>query len=172
MHEEPFDAQSEAQFLANYDMRAFPPVAVTVDVVWLTEIAGHRVVLLIKRGNHPFKGKWALPGGFANDDETLDEGARRELREETSLDALHLEQLGAYGDPGRDPRGHTVTVAYLAVGPPPQTPQGADDAADAQFWRLDDLDLAGDGSASIIDIAFDHRTIICDAIARYNQRSH
>lgn len=71
-------------------------------------------LLLIKRGNPPFEGKWALPGGFVDKDESLDAAAARELKEETSLSDLAFAQCGSFGDPGRDPRGHTVTVAYAA----------------------------------------------------------
>src|SRR6187549_1837996 len=95
--------QSEKDFLAGYDPREYPSVAVTVDVVALT-IRGERLcVLLVERGEQPFAGRRALPGGFVRD-ETLDEAARRELAEETDLRRVHLEQLRTYGDPGRDPR--------------------------------------------------------------------
>lgn len=159
-------AETEAEFLAAYDPHAYPPVSVTVDVAWLTIRDGNLAVLLVRRGRHPARGRWALPGGFAQADETLEDGARRELQEETSLAVTRLEQLGAYGDPGRDPRGHVVTVAYLAFGPTPATPVAADDAADARFWPVDALDLDGDGSASVIEIAFDHRKILRDAVER------
>src|SRR5262245_46309313 len=103
---------------AGYDAAAFPSFAVTVDVVVLT-IVGHELrVLLVERGGDPYRGAWALPGGFKRPDETLDEAAFRELREETGLDvAGRLAQLGAFGDPGRDPRLNVVTVAYRAALP-------------------------------------------------------
>ena len=101
---------------------AFPVFAVTVDVVALMLRDDQLSVLLIKRGEEPFKGRWSLPGGFVrrgpgHPDESLDDAARREFVEETGieLDAAYIAQLGAYGDPGRDPRGNVVTVAYLAV---------------------------------------------------------
>src|SRR5688572_32033792 len=99
-----------------YDPSDFPAFAVTVDVVILTMSAGVLHVLLVKRGEAPFEGMWAIPGGFKRPAETLDEAAKRELVEETGVDAASLlAQFGAYGDPGRDPRMNVVTVGYLAV---------------------------------------------------------
>ena len=93
-----------------YDPAAFPPVAVTVDMVVLTIVDDDLQVVLVERGSEPFKGEWALPGGFIRPDETLDDAASRELREETQVRAAkHLEQFGAYGDPERDPRMRIVT---------------------------------------------------------------
>lgn len=99
-----------------YDPAQFPAFAVTVDVVILTMAHGELQVLLVRRGQAPFEGMWAIPGGFKLPTETLDEAARRELAEETGVDAAALlTQFGAYGDPQRDPRMNVVTVAYLAV---------------------------------------------------------
>lgn len=162
--------QSEEDFLASYDPRAHPPVAVTVDVVLLTIRDGELSVLLVERGNHPFKGCWALPGGFVEPDETLDEGAWRELAEETGVSeqalrkrGAHLEQLHAYGDPGRDPRQRTVTVAYLALIPDAPEPRAGSDAAGARYRPLRELALdEGPGER----LAFDHDRIIRDAVAR------
>ena len=99
-----------------YDASTFPAFAVTVDVVILTMADGVLHVLLVRRGQEPYKGMWAIPGGFKRPEETLDEAARRELSEETGVDVPSLlTQFGAYGDPGRDPRTNVVTVAYLAV---------------------------------------------------------
>jgi 8-oxo-dGTP diphosphatase len=100
----------------NYDPSQFPAFAVTVDVVILTLSEGVLRVLLVCRGESPFEGMWAVPGGFKRPNETLDEAAERELAEETGVDgASLLTQFGAYGDPQRDPRMNVVTVAYLAV---------------------------------------------------------
>src|SRR5688500_3486430 len=101
---------------SDYDPSQFPAFAVTVDVVILTMSEGRLHVLLVLRGEAPFEGMWAIPGGFKRPHETLDEAAKRELGEETGVDAASLlTQFGAYGDPGRDPRMNVVTVAYLAV---------------------------------------------------------
>src|SRR6476619_1338039 len=101
---------------AEYDPSSFPAFAVTVDVVILTMVDEQLQVLLVRRGQAPFKGMWAIPGGFKLPTETLDEAARRELAEETGVDAASLlTQFGAYGDPQRDPRMNVVTVGYLAV---------------------------------------------------------
>lgn len=158
--------QTEAEFLAGYSLGDYPPVGVTVDLACLTIRDGHLSVLLVQRGGHPFRGYWALPGGFARADETLTESAQRELTEETTTSVAHSEQLGTYGDPGRDPRGHIVSVAYLAFGPGMDNPRAGDDAAAARFWTVEDLDLAGDGSAAAIELAFDHRRIVADAVER------
>src|SRR5688572_10809149 len=94
-----------------YDPSTFPAFAVTVDVVILTMCEGVVHALLVQRGEDPFAGMWAVPGGFKRPDETLDEAARRELAEETGVDVPSLlSQFGAYGDPGRDPRMNVVTV--------------------------------------------------------------
>ncbi len=158
--------QTEEEFLARYSLRDHPPMAVTVDLACLTIRGGRLAVLLIERGGHPFRGRWALPGGFARSDETLSESAHRELAEETATSVAHSEQLGTYGDPGRDPRGHIVSVAYLAFGPDMPNPEAGDDAAAARFWTIEDLDLDGDGTAATIELAFDHRRIVTDAVER------
>src|SRR2546426_3364313 len=98
------------------DATKFPAFAVTADIVILTLTEGVHHVLLVRRGQEPFGGMWAVPGGFKRPEETLGEAARRELSEETGVDVPSLlTQFGAYGDPGRDPRMNVVTVAYLAV---------------------------------------------------------
>src|SRR5256885_13009690 len=101
---------------AGYDPAHFPAFAVTVDVVILTMSEGMLHVLLVCRGETPFEGMWAIPGGFKRPTETLDAAAKRELVEETGVDAASLlTQFGAYGDPERDPRMNVVTIGYLAV---------------------------------------------------------
>src|SRR2546422_3425049 len=107
---------SAARAPLGYDPSRFPAFAVTVDIVILTMSEGTLRVLLVRRGEEPFQGMWAIPGGFKRPVETLDEAAKRELVEETGVDvASLLTQFGAYGDPGRDPRMNVVTVGYLAV---------------------------------------------------------
>ncbi|MFI6769073.1 NUDIX hydrolase [Streptomyces sp. NPDC050355] len=137
----------ERAFLAAYDPRDFPAIAVTVDIVTLTLRAGVLHILLVERGGPPFQGAWALPGGFVRAGrESLDEAAARELAEETGLDAgqlerVHLEQLGSYGDPGRDPRMPVVTVAYLAFAPDLPEARGGGDARAAAWVPVGALAL-------------------------------
>jgi len=146
---------------AGYDPSEFPAFAVTVDVVILTMADGKLQVLLVRRGVAPFEGMWAIPGGFKRPNETLDEAATRELAEETGVDgAALLNQFGAYGDPGRDPRMNVVTVAYLAVLRDLGDVVAGTDAAHAGLVPVAD---ALDGR---IDLAFDHARIVRDAVER------
>ncbi|MEA2972933.1 MAG: 8-oxo-dGTP diphosphatase [Actinomycetota bacterium] len=153
----------EAEYLRGYDAAAFPPVAVSVDVVLLTIRQGRLSVLLVRRGTHPHRGLWALPGGFVGPGEDLDEAARRELAEEAGLDAgpAHLEQLRTYGAPDRDPRMRVVSVAFLAMMPDLPRPLAGTDAAEARFWPV--VDLSGDESPTL---AFDHHRIVADGVER------
>jgi 8-oxo-dGTP diphosphatase len=144
-----------------YDAGKFPSFAVTVDIVILTMADGVLHVLLVRRGEEPFKGMWAIPGGFKRPDETLDEAARRELSEETGVDvASLLTQFGAYGDPGRDPRMNVVTVAYLAVLRDVGAIVAGTDATDAALVPVSDI------LEERIELAFDHVRIVRDAIER------
>ncbi len=146
---------------AGYDPSRFPPFAVTVDVVILTMSEGLLHVLLVCRGEAPFEGMWAIPGGFKRPDETLDEAAKRELAEETGVDAASLPtQFGAYGDPDRDPRMNVVTIGYLAVLRDVGTVVGGSDAAAAALIPASDV-LNGK-----VELAFDHLRIVRDAIER------
>jgi 8-oxo-dGTP diphosphatase len=144
-----------------YDPTKFPAFAVTVDVVILTMAEGVLHVLLVRRGQEPFKGMWATPGGFKRPEETLDEAARRELSEETGVDvASLLTQFGAYGDPGRDPRMNVVTVAYLAVLRDVGAIVAGTDAAQAGLVPVSDL------LEERVELAFDHLRIVRDAVER------
>ena len=144
---------------ADYDPSQFPAFAVTVDVVVLTMSEGLLHVLLVCRGEAPFEGMWAIPGGFKRPNETLDDAAKRELAEETGVDgASLLTQFGAYGDPGRDPRMSVVTIAYLAVLRDVGAVVEGADAAAAALLPLSDV-LNGK-----IELAFDHLEIVRDAI--------
>ncbi|MCS6851091.1 MAG: NUDIX hydrolase [Gemmataceae bacterium] len=128
----------------------YPRPAVTVDIALVTAEPRPRV-LLIRRRHEPFAGSWALPGGFVDEHEALEAAARRELREETGLEVGELEQLGAFGDPGRDPRGWTVSIVFGArVKADQAMPQAADDAAEVAWHRLDQLP----------PLAFDHARIL------------
>lgn len=135
----------------------------TVDLIILTLRANGLNILLIERGIEPFRGSLALPGGFLNNaGESVLAAAHRELREEAALDGstLHLEQLGAYGEPDRDPRGRIVSIAYLAIAPRLPEPEAGTDAADAG-WRPVEEVLSG-----VLPLAFDHGQIAADGVER------
>jgi 8-oxo-dGTP diphosphatase len=140
----------------------YPRPALTVDMVIATRENSPRI-LLIRRKNDPFAGSWAMPGGFVDENERLDDAARRELREETGIDVADIEQLYTSGDPGRDPRGWTVSVVYLAQVDPAQVkPQAADDAEAVSWFPLDELP----------SLAFDHAMILDKARARLSTTGH
>ncbi|WNI19892.1 NUDIX hydrolase [Actinacidiphila sp. ITFR-21] len=192
--------RTEREFLAAYDPRAFDPIAVTVDVVALTLRADRLHVLSVRRGGPPYAGEWALPGGFVRAGrESLDEAATRELAEETGLEAstlgrVHLEQLGSYGRPDRDPRMHVVSVAYLAFAPGLPDAEAGSDAVGAAWLPVEAMSSGGQpGTAGPRPIeqgrrpgahgggagrrplptlpggtrlAFDHRDILADGLER------
>lgn len=146
-------AKSKSVKTYRYD---HPRPALTVDIA-LFHRSGNRIeVLLIKRAHEPFKGLWALPGGFVDQDESLERAAARELLEETGLSGIHLEQIGAFGDPGRDPRGHTVSVVFAAVLDQRIQARAADDAADAA-WH---------SALRPPKLAFDHKKILSLTLKR------
>ena len=129
----------------------YPRPAVTADCVVITKEAEPKV-LLIQRGADPYKGCWAFPGGFMNMDETTEQCAIRELEEETGLKVTTIQQIGAYSKVDRDPRGRTITVAYLAIIDKPAQVTGQDDAAKAEWFPL----------SALPELAFDHADIITD----------
>lgn len=139
---------------------AWPRPAVTVDVVLAGLGVSDLEILLILRRQDPYAGRWALPGGFVDEHEPLEAAARRELLEETGLRAGTLVQVGAYGEPGRDPRGHTVGVGYVGAGRLAAMARGVragDDAEGARFWPVSGLP----------PLAFDHADIVRDALALF-----
>lgn len=140
-----------------------PNVLLAVDLVILTLRQASLHVLLIERGVDPYLGSMALPGGFLRDAaERIDAAARRELAEEADLEAadLHLEQIGVYGEPGRDPRGRVVSVAYLAISPQLPEPVAGTDAAGACWLPVDDV------LSARVRLAFDHQRIVADGVER------
>ncbi|GGY47712.1 NUDIX hydrolase [Streptomyces omiyaensis] len=144
-----------------YDPRAFEPFAVTVDLAVLTVRADRLHALLVQRGQEPYAGSWALPGGFVLPRESAGTAARRELAEETGLSGatvagLHLEQLRTYTEPDRDPRMRVVSVAYTALVPDLPEPRGGGDAAEARWLPYDEVP----------PLAFDHGRILADARER------
>ncbi|MDQ2687978.1 MAG: NUDIX hydrolase [Armatimonadota bacterium] len=145
-----------------YDPSQFERPSVTTDIVIFTVRTRQLNVLLIERKEWPFEGHWALPGGFVRPDETLDEAARRELREETGVANVYLQQLAAFGNPGRDPRTRVITIAYTALIPSdPVTLHADTDAADAQWFPLDALPRP---------LAFDHEQILQSALSALRER--
>jgi len=135
--------------------------AVTTDCV-IFSFDGHKLnVLLIQRGLEPYKGQWAFPGGFLKTDETVEQGALRELREETGLEPTRIEQFGCFSAPDRDPRERVLTIAFFALVRPREV-KGGDDAADAKWFSLDELPL----------LAFDHAEILKSALSRLKQAIH
>lgn len=139
----------------------YPRPAVTVDILLFHGAAKDMEILLIERRHEPFAGHWALPGGFVDKDESLEAAAARELLEETGLRRARFTQVGAFGDPGRDPRGHTVSVAFAALLTKKPQPQAADDAAAAAWHPVNRLPK----------MAFDHKKIIRAALRLTNYES-
>lgn len=137
----------------------YPRPAVTADCIVITKETEPKV-LLIQRGNEPYKGCWAFPGGFMDMDETTEQCAIRELEEETGLVVGHVQQIGAYSKVDRDPRGRTITVAYLALIDSPVPIKGQDDAASAQWFPL----------STLPPLAFDHAEIMRDAVKLLSEK--
>jgi 8-oxo-dGTP diphosphatase len=136
---------------------------VTVDAL-VFELSGKVPrVLLVKRANEPFKGQWAIPGGFVDIDEELDDAAARELKEETGLRGVKLEQMYTFGGIGRDPRGRQITICYLGIIENDNTAvKGGDDASEARWWPINSLPEP---------LAFDHSKVIAMGVARLAARN-
>lgn len=139
----------------------YPHPAVTTDCVIFSFDGENLKVLLIQRGNEPYKGKWAFPGGFLQPCESAEIGALRELKEETGLQPTYIEQFHAYSEPDRDPRERVITIAFYAL-VRLQEVSGGDDAADARWFPVNDIP----------QLAFDHDIILRDALARLRERIH
>ena len=133
----------------------YPRPAVTVDVVLFRKINSDHHILLIQRKHSPYEGDWALPGGFVDADEDPHDAVHRELLEETSLSGQTLKPLGFWGRPDRDPRGHTISLAYWGVVEEEAQPVAGDDAREAQWFPINDLP----------SLAFDHRDILQKALS-------
>lgn len=171
MNENPDNTGTEQEFLKQYDMSKYPSVAYTSDLLIFTLKEGALALLMVKRGGHPFKGTWALPGGFVNPSEDSETAAIRELAEETGIDLSgsgegYLEQLKTYSTPGRDPRGRVISTAYIALLPNVQDPEAGDDATEARFFAVDDLL----GENAEFPLAFDHESIIRDGLQRVRDK--
>jgi 8-oxo-dGTP diphosphatase len=131
-------------------------IYVTVDTLVFRKTANQTQILLIKRKNEPFKDSWAIPGGFVDENEDLEVAAKRELLEETQIKIDKVEQLKAFGKPFRDPRAHTVTIAFTGFVPEDTVAKAADDAKEVGWFAIDNLP----------DLAFDHGEIIGYALEK------
>ena len=151
--------ETDSQYVPpDYDFGCFPKPSLTADVVVLSSNADGIEVLLIERGGHPFKRFWALPGGFAEQNETITQTATRELHEETGVTQLTPRYFGVYSTPGRDPRGWVVSVAFFAVVKKSKiNPQAGDDARNVKWCSVDELP----------ELAFDHNQIIEEAVQAF-----
>ncbi|HVT44726.1 MAG TPA: NUDIX hydrolase [Thermoanaerobaculia bacterium] len=138
-----------------------PRPALTVDIVLFRRHGGRDEVLLVRRAKEPFRGRWAFPGGFVDENEPLETAAARELQEETSLEGIRLAQIGAYGDPGRDPRGHTVSIVFMGQLEGRAAARAADDADETGWFAAD----------SPPSLAFDHDRILRDARALWERNA-
>lgn len=166
---------TEEEFLKQYNPKAYDSPAVTADILIFTMNREQKLqLLLIQRGRHPFKGKWAVPGGFVEMDESLDEAAARELKEETGLEDIYLEQLYTFGAVDRDARTRVISVAYIALVPGRKLDYHAgDDAADACLFEveytLEGFKLICKERNMILtqeDLAFDHKEIVQKGLER------
>lgn len=137
----------------------WPRPMVTVDAAIFSTAAPAPKLLLIKRGREPNKGLWAFPGGFLELDEELVDGAKRELKEETSLTGIELKQMHTFGEIGRDPRGRLITVVFMGVINEHKEPIPGDDAQEAKWFDIDKLP----------QMAFDHKIVADMAVNKFKQ---
>jgi len=169
--------KEEEEFLQSYDSSKYEKPSVTADVVIFTVNERNKLsVLLIKRRGFPYKDCWAIPGGFVNMDESIDEAAARELEEETHLSGIDVVQFGSFGDVDRDPRMRVISIAYLSLIPKEALKvEAGDDACDAQIFEIrqtiDGIGLIGNRNLlNEKDLAFDHAEILRTAIKRLRNR--
>lgn len=160
---------------ATDEKNEYPRPALTADVVALLLDEGGLRLLFIRRGHEPYQGSWALPGGFCEPTETVAQAAARELKEETGVGDVRLEELGCFSTPGRDPRGWVVSVAHLGFLPASRAGEavGSDDASEAAWLRLT-IDREGNyrldrDGVPVTTLAFDHRDVIALAVRRLRE---
>ena len=137
------DEMSEQRFLEAYKKKEYPKPSLTADIAVFRRTEAGLAALMVRRGKHPFKGCWALPGGFVGPDEDVVEAARRELEEETGVSGISVEPFGIYGTPGRDPRGWTVSGGFCALIEASLDVRAGDDAADARWCLIRERASAG-----------------------------
>ena len=173
------ESMTEEEYLAQYKPSDYERPSVTVDMLIFTITRNQRLaMILIKRGGHPERGKWAIPGGFVGMDESLEDAAARELKEETDLDHIYLEQLYTFGDVHRDKRTRVISVAYMALVPADTlqyTP--GDDAQDACMFEIERTAqgvilhaIGRDLTLTEADLAFDHKDIIAKGLERLQSK--
>lgn len=174
--------KDEQEFLKNYKAGNYKKPSVTSDILIFTTEESRLQILLIKRGAYPYKNYWALPGGFVQMKESTLEGAKRELKEETGIEGVHLEQLYTFSEPDRDPRMRIISVAYIATVPKKMVKnhKSGDDANASQIFDIfvdknGEMQLLGENDGLILnesDLAFDHKKIIKMALERLKGKAN
>ena len=165
---------TETEAIARYRSRNYAKPALTADIVVLARHETEVRLLLVERGGHPYIGRLALPGGFANENEPVEETAARELAEETGVEGLSMELIGVFSRPGRDPRGWVVSAAFAAVVDAEELPvRSGDDAVAALWYRLKRMDsvLYLEREESVLPLealAFDHAEVVEKALCKLN----
>lgn len=158
------DNMDEKEFLTKYDPEKFKRPSIAVDTIIFSIQHDELKVLLVKRGEHPFKGTWAIPGGFVRHDESVDDAAKRELLEETGVSGVYLEQLFTFGDVNRDPRTRVISISYYSI-------LGYDDLSSTKLsasFDVDDVDWFN--ISDLPELAFDHKIILRYALNRLRNK--